>query len=121
MTARPPAVPTIVTHYRAYLQAKTKLIAEVSVGERESTLAISPGDRNLTLVFMRRKQKWCLHSIAVRRDEKTTSFTKGELARAIAALLGHEPAIPTKSAISGASGPRTNAALRERQNTVIRV
>ncbi len=84
-------------------------------------LTIGSGDRNLTLKFVRRKQKWLLWRIEVRRGEETTSFTQGELARAIAALLGNEPLTHTQSAVTGASGPRTDATLREWRNTVIRV
>jgi hypothetical protein len=75
----------------------------------------------LAVVFGRRKKKWLLRTIEIRHHHQTTSFTRGELAKAIAALLGQEPPIPAKQAINGASGLRTDAVLREHARTVIRV
>ena len=72
-------------------------------------------------VFGCRKRNWSLRSIEVRRGEQTATFTRGELAKAIAALLGHELLAPTLQAINATSGPRTDATLRERRTTVIRV
>lgn len=75
----------------------------------------------LVAIFDCRKKNWSLRSVGVRRGEQATTFTRGELAKAVAALLGHEPQAPAPLAINGASGPRTDAALRERRTTVIRV
>jgi IS5 family transposase len=62
-----------------------------------------------------------LRSVEIRSSEQTTTFTHGDLAKAMAALLGHEPQAPAPLAINGASEPRADATLRERRTTVIRV
>src|SRR6266705_2170415 len=107
--------PAIVTHYAAYLRAKTKLTPEVETKDARATLTIECGESLLTLVFSRRKRRWLLSGIEVHRGDQKTSFTQGELGRAIAALLNREPMPPNRPVISGASGPRTDAALRERR------
>jgi len=112
----------MVRHYAAYLHAKAHITPETSVnGTTEAEIRISAGEKMLVLAFGCRKRKWFLRTIEIRHGQQTTSFTRGELAKAIAALLGHEPLTPAKQAINGVSGPRTDAALRERRNTVIRV
>lgn len=115
-------MPAMVRHYATYLQARTHITPGTSLnGTTEAEIRISAGEKMLVLVFGCRKKKWFLRDIEIRHGQQTSSFTRGELAKAIAALLGHEPSIPAKQAINGASGPRTDAALRERRNTVIRV
>jgi hypothetical protein len=114
-------VPAMVRHYAAYLRAKAHITPETSIDGARAEVRISTGEKMLVLVFGRRKAKWSLRTIDVRHGEQTTSFTCGELAKAIAALLGHEPPGSAKQAINATSGPRTDAALRERRNTVIRV
>jgi hypothetical protein len=121
VTDTPPTIPTIVAHYAAYLRAKTKLNTEISMKGDEASLTIGSDDRHLTLAFTRRKQKWLLRRIEVRRGDETRSFTQGELAKAIAALLGRTPLTSAQPAVTVNSGPRTDATLRERRNTVIRV
>lgn len=64
------------------------------------------------------KKKWSLRTVEFRHGDETTSFTRSELAKAIAALLGRKPPTATKQAINGACSPQTDAALRERRNTV---
>lgn len=125
-TARSPTaengapVPAMVRHYAAYLQAKAHITPETSVnGATKAEIRISSDEKTLVLVFGCRKKKWFLRAIEVRHGQQITSFTRGELARAIATLLGHEPPIPAKQAINGTSGPRTDAALRERRATTV--
>jgi hypothetical protein len=65
------------------------------------------------------QKNWSLHSVEIRSSEHTTTFTRGDLTKAMAALLGHEPQAPAPLAINGASEPRTDATLRERRTTVI--
>ena len=114
-------VPTVVRHYAAYLQAKAHITPETSINGGKADVRISTGEKALLLVFDFRKKKWSLRSVEVRRGEQTASFTRGELAKAIAALLGHEPPAPTKQVITSPSAARTDGALRERRMTVIRI
>jgi len=72
-------------------------------------------------VFGRRKKNWSLRSIEIRHGDLTAAFARGELARALETLLGHEPLAPAPRAIHPASRPRAGAAIRERRTTVIRV
>lgn len=65
-------------------------------------------------------KNWSLRSIEVRHGEQATTFTGGELAKAMAALLGREPHAPTPLAVNGTPGPRTDGTLRERRTSVIR-
>lgn len=85
----------------------------------ELRLGVSEGV--LVAVFGCRKKNWSLRSVEVRRGEQATTFTRGELAKAMAALLSHEPQAPEPLPVNGASWPRTDATLRERRTTVIRV
>jgi hypothetical protein len=112
--------PAIVRHYAAYLQAKAHIAPETHVNGASAELRITTGEKTLVLVFSYRKKKWSLRTIEIRHGEQTTSFTPGQLAKAIAALLGHQPPAGTQQAVNAASGPRTDAALRERRTTVIR-
>lgn len=118
---KPPAPPAIVVHFGAYLRAKTKLSPEIRLKDNEASLTVSTGDRHLMLLFRRRKQRWLVRRFEVKRGDEITSFTQGELAKAIAALLGRETPTNMQPGLSGTSGPRTDAMLRERRNTVIRV
>jgi len=52
--------------------------------------------------------------------QRTATFSRAEMAKAVAALLAHEPTAPSPQAVSSTSGPRTDAILRERRATVIR-
>ncbi len=52
------------------------------------------GAKVLVAVFGCCKQNWSLRGVEVRRGEQATTFTRGELAKAVAALLGHEPLHP---------------------------
>jgi hypothetical protein len=121
MPDSPARVPSMVCHYAAYLRARAHVTPEISVDGNRAELRLGVGDKGLVAIFGYRKKTWSLRSVEVRSGEQATTFTRGELAEAMAALLGHEPQAPAPLAISGASGPRADAALRERRTTVIRV
>jgi hypothetical protein len=116
-----PAVPAIVCHYAAYLNARAHVAPGISVDGNRAELSLGVGEKVLVAVFGCRKKNWSLRSVEIRRGEKVATFTRGELAKAMAAVLGHEPQEPAPLAINSASGPRTDATLRERRTTVIRV
>ncbi len=120
MPDSPARVPAMVCHYAAYLRARAHVMPEVSVDGNRAELRLGVGAKVLVAIFGCRKKTWSLRSVEVRRGEQTTTFTRGKLAKAMAALLGHEPQAPTPLAINGALGPRTDAALRERSTTPVR-
>ncbi|HUY48802.1 MAG TPA: hypothetical protein VMV92_24310 [Streptosporangiaceae bacterium] len=117
----PAHVPSMVCHYAVYLRARAHVMPEVSVDGDRAELRLGVGAKVLVAIFGYRKKTSSLRSVEVRRGAQTTTFTQGELAKAMAALLGHEPQAPTPLAINGAWGPRADATLRERRTTVIRV
>ncbi|HUY50571.1 MAG TPA: hypothetical protein VMV92_33505 [Streptosporangiaceae bacterium] len=117
----PVPVPAMVRHYAAFFRTWAHATPETSVTGNRAELHLSFGSKVLVAVFGCRKKNWSLRSIEVCRGEQTANFTRGELAKAMAALLGHEPLAPTPQAINATSGPRTDTALRERRTTVIRV
>ena len=121
MPDSPARVPSMICHYAAYLRARAHVTPEVSVDGNRAEVRLGVGAKVIVAIFGYRKQNWSLRSVEVRRGEQATTFTRGELAKAVTALLGHEPQAPAPLAISGASGPRAGAGLRERRTTVIRV
>jgi len=121
MPDSPARIPSMICHYAAYLRARAHVTPKVSVDGNRADVCLGVGAKVLVAVFGCRKKNWSLRSVEVRRGEQTTTFTRGELAKALAALLGGEPLAPARLAVNGASGPRTGAALRERRTTVIRV
>jgi hypothetical protein len=78
------------------------------------------GGKMLVAIFGCRKRNWSMRGIEVRRCGQTVSFTRDELATAMAAFLGHEPMAPSPQAVKASSRARTDTALRERRTTVIR-
>lgn len=119
MPDSPARVPSMVCRYAAHLRARAHVTPEISVNQNRAELRLGVGAKVLVAIFGYRKKNWSLRSVEVRRGEQTTTVTRGELAKAMAALLGHEPQAPAPLAINGASGPRTDAALRERRTAVI--
>ena len=115
------AIPAMVCHYAAYLRAWLQATPETIVHGNRAELRLNFGNKMLVAVLGCRQKNWSLRHIEIRRGERTATFTCGELAKAMAALLGHEPLAPTPQAISVTSGPRTDTTLRERRATVIRV
>lgn len=94
---------------------------ETSVSGGKADVRISTGEKTLVLVFVFRKNKWCPRNVEVRHGQQTDSFTRDELAKALAVLLGPQSPPSSKPVIDGASGPRTDAQLSEKRNIVIRV
>ena len=121
MPDSPARVPAMVSHCAAYLQARAHVTPEISVDGNRAEIHLGAGEGVLVAVFGCRKRNWSLCSIEVRRGEQIATFTRGELAEAVAALLGHEPPAPGPLPVSGAWWPRADATLRERRTTVIRV
>lgn len=115
------AIPALVCHYAAYLRAWLHVTPEISMHGNRAELRLVFGKKMFVAVFGCRKKKWSLRHVEIRRGEQTATFTRSELAMAMAALLGQEPLAPTPQAINGTSGSRTDATLRERRTTVIRV
>jgi hypothetical protein len=88
-------VPALVSNYAAYLRARTHVIPEITVSGDRADVCVSVGDSVLVLVFRCSSQDdWSLRSAEVRRGAQTASFTCGQIVRATAALLGHEPLNP---------------------------
>ncbi len=122
MPDSPAPVPSMVCHYAAYLRARPHVTPETSVDGNRAELRLCVGGKMLVAVFGCRKKKWSLRSVEVRGGgEQATTYTRGELAKATAALLSREPQASAPLAINGASGARTDAVLREQRTTVIRV
>jgi hypothetical protein len=121
MTDSSACFPAIVCHYAAFLHARAHVRPRISVDKNQAELSLGVGEKVLVAVFGCRKKNWSLRSVEIRCDEQATVFTRGDLAKAVASLLGHEPQAPVPLAINGVSESRTDAALRERRATVIRV
>jgi len=117
----PAAIPAILCHYAAYVRARVHVTPETSVNGNQAELHVRLGRKMLVVIFGCRKKKWPLRRIEIRRGQQTATFPRGDLARAIATLLAHEPLIPAPPPVSAASGPRTDATLRERRTTILRV
>jgi hypothetical protein len=121
MPDSPARVPAMVSHCAAYLQARAHATPEISVDGNRAEIHLGVSEGVLVAVFGCRKRNWSLRSIEVRRGEQTTTYTRGELAEAVAMLLGCEPQAPGPLPVSGSWWPRADATLRERRTTVIRV
>jgi hypothetical protein len=111
----------MVCHYAAYMRAWLHVTPQTSVTGNRAEMRLNFGEKIFVAVFGCRKKTWSLRHVEIHRGEQITTFTRGELAKAMAALLGHEPLVATPQAVNGTSGPRTDATLRERRTTVIRV
>jgi hypothetical protein len=113
-------LPALICHDAAFMQTWMHVTPEISVDGSQADLQLKFGTKTLVAIYSCRKKTWSLRSIQIRCGEHTAIFTSDELTKAMAALLGNEPAAPTLPAIKGTAGPRTNATLRERRTTVIR-
>jgi hypothetical protein len=114
-------VPAIVRHYAAILAAWSHAAPETSVQGSRAELRLSLGSKTFVAVFGRSKKNWSVRSIEIRHGDQTASFTSSELATALNVLLGHQPLTPTTQTAKATSPRRTNATIRERRTTVIRV
>ncbi len=83
----PVRVSQVIASYAAYLHASTHLAPETTVAGDHAQLNISVGDKTLVLTFHLRSREWTLHKAELRRRGQTATFTRGELAEAVAALL----------------------------------
>jgi len=97
-------VPAVVSQYAAYLQAKAQVTPEITVNGDRADVRISIGDSAIVLAFRCPGKEWALHSAEVQRGTQTATFTRGQLARATAAFLSHEP--PTSASPSRKGGTR---------------
>jgi len=108
----PAHVPAVIGNYAAYLRARAHVTPEISVDGNRAELRLDAGEKVLVAVFGYRKRNWSLRSVEVWSGEQTAAFTRGELVKAMTALLGHPPQASAPQATNGASGPRTDSALR---------
>ncbi len=83
----PALVPQVVASYAAYLHTRTHLPPETTVTGNHAQLNVSVGERTLVLAFHLRSREWALRSAELRCGQKIATFTLGELAEAVAALL----------------------------------
>ena len=113
-------VPAMIGHYAAFFRTWVRVTPEISVTGNQAELLLRFGSKMLVAIFGCRKKTWSLRHVEIRRGEQSATFTRGELATAMAILLGHEPMAPTPQAVKASSRPRTDAMLRERRTTVIR-
>jgi hypothetical protein len=110
-----------VRHYDAYLQAWLHVTPEISMATNKAELCLTFGKKTFVAVFGCRKKNWSLRHVQIRCGDRTATFARSELVKAMATLLGQEPMAPPPQAIKSHSGPRTDATLRERRTTVIRI
>ena len=82
-------VPQVVASYAGYLHARTGADPQVSVTGFRAEVSAAVRARTLVLAFGCRGGGWSLDSAEIRDGETTTAFGRHELARAVAALLGH--------------------------------
>ncbi|MGH3275740.1 MAG: hypothetical protein ACRDNZ_15620 [Streptosporangiaceae bacterium] len=115
-----PPTPAIVRHYAAILAAWSHATPEISVQGSRAELRLSLGSKMFVAIFACRKNNWSARGIEIRNGERTAAFARGELTRALAVLLGHEPLATAPQAVK-ASSPGASATIRERRTTVIRV
>lgn len=98
-------VPAVVSQYAAYLQAKAQVTPETTVNGNQADVRISIGGSTLVLEFRCTGNKeWTMHSAEVQRGAQSVTFPRGQLAKATAAFLGHEPLTPASP--SGKGGTR---------------
>jgi hypothetical protein len=88
----PAPVPEVVGRYAAYLRAKMHVTAEITVNTDRADVRVVTGDCALVLVFRcRGHDEWSLRSGGVQRGAQTTTFARGQVAKATAVFLGDEP------------------------------
>jgi len=83
----PDLVPQVIASYAAYLHTRTHLAPETTVTGDHAQLNVSVGDKTLALTFHLRSREWSLRSAELRSSHEIATFTRGELAEAVAALL----------------------------------
>jgi hypothetical protein len=116
----PVPIPAMIRHYAAYLQTWVRVTPETSVSGNQAEVRLRFGRKVFVLAFACRKKSWSLRRIEIRHGEQTATFTRGELDKAIATLVGQEPMAPAPQAPRASPRPQTDSTLRERRITVIR-
>jgi len=76
---------------RRLLAGQAKITPGTSAHGGNADVRISIGQTTLMLVFGCRKKTWSLRSAKVCSGEQAASFTRSDLAEAVAASPGHEP------------------------------
>ncbi|MGH3155364.1 MAG: hypothetical protein ACRDNF_02130 [Streptosporangiaceae bacterium] len=114
------SVPALVSHYVARLQTWVRVTPETSLTGNRAEVRLRFGEKVLVAVFGCRKKTWSLCRVEIRCGEQVAAFTRSELAKAVATLLGEEPIAPAPQAAKANPRPRTDMTLRERRITVIR-
>ncbi len=88
-------VPTAVGRYAAYLCGKTYITPETTVDGDHADVRVSTGDAALVLVFRcGGTGEWSLRRAEVQCGAHTATFARGQVAKATAVFLGHEPLTP---------------------------
>jgi hypothetical protein len=82
-------VPQVVASYAGYLRARTRAEPQISVAGFHAEVSAAVRDKTLVLAFGRRSGGWSLDSAEIRHGQKTTAFSRRDLAQAVAALLSH--------------------------------
>lgn len=80
-------VPQVVASYAAYLKKRTLAAPQATVTGEHAELSVTVGGKTLVLAFECRTREWSMHSAEIRRGELTAAYTRGQLARAVTALL----------------------------------
>ena len=96
-------VPAVVSQYAAYLQAKAQVTPEITVNGNQADVRISTGDSAIVLEFRCPGKEWTLHSAEVQRGAQTATFSRGQLANATAAFLGHQSLTPPSPSREGST------------------
>jgi pyrrolidone-carboxylate peptidase len=91
-----PGVPPAVGRYATYLRARTGLTAVIGVNGGTAMVTTERAGVELCIAFIRGAPDWQVSGIEVTRDGKVATFTQGQLASAIAALLDPSPAAPAE-------------------------
>lgn len=120
MTGESASIPALVAHYAAFLQTWVQVTPETSLNGNLAEVRLRFSDRVFVAVFGCRKKTWSLRSIEIRRGKQAATFTRRELAKAIATLLGEQPMAPAPRSAKADPRPRTDMTLRERRVAVIR-
>jgi hypothetical protein len=80
-------VPHVVASYAAYLNTRTRATPDTAISGDDAQLTVSIGTKILLLAFKYRHTDWYLRSTELRDGDQTTTYARGELAKAVAALM----------------------------------
>lgn len=82
----PAPVPEVIASYAAYLRIRTRAEPQITARAASAEVSVAAGGKTLVLAF-RYSKKWALRSAGLRHGAQTVTFSRGELAEAMAALL----------------------------------